>query len=128
MQKLLHIQKTNTIAKTCAYTKNKYENKKFLRYPFAYLWNKMWNYFSYFNHNFYKCKHNLHSNEHNVIVFSRVFCKYFCGIPGTENTPARVQKCFWNDKNTKKWVSGHNTQCQNTQMQNNQCHNNQCDI
>ena len=64
-----------------------------------------------------------YSNEHNLIVFSRVFWKYFCGIPGTENTPARVQKCFWNDKNTKKWVSGHNTQCQN-----NQCHNTQCDI
>ena len=41
-----------TFAKTFAYIKNEYENEKFLRYPFAYLWNKKWNYFSYFNHNF----------------------------------------------------------------------------
>ena len=64
-----------------------------------------------------------YSNEHNLIVFWRVFWKYFFGIPDTKNTPAWVQKCFWNDKNTRKWVSGHNTQCQN-----NQCHNTQCDI
>ena len=35
---------------------NKYFRKNFCmykkRYPFAYLWNKMWNYFWYFNHNF----------------------------------------------------------------------------
>ena len=64
-----------------------------------------------------------HSNEQNLIIFSTVFWKHFCGIPDTENTLARVQKCSWNDKNTKKWMSGHNTQCQN-----NQCHNTQCDI
>ena len=58
-QKFLLIQKTNTFAKTFAYTKKEYENEKFLRYPFACLWNKKWNYFSYFNHNSQKCKHNL---------------------------------------------------------------------
>ena len=65
-------------------------------------------------------------NEQNLVVFSRVFGKYFCGLPDTENTPARVQKCFWT--NTKKWVSRHNTQSQNTQWQNNQCDSTQCDI
>ena len=48
----MHIQKTNAFAKTFAYLKNEYENEKFLPYPFAYLWNKKWNYFSYFNYNF----------------------------------------------------------------------------
>ena len=39
-----------------------------------------------------------YSNEQNLIVVSRVFWKYFGGIPDKENTPARVQKCFWNEQ------------------------------
>ena len=39
-----------------------------------------------------------YSNEQNLIVFSRVFWKYFCEIPDTANTSAGVQKCLWNEQ------------------------------
>ena len=116
-KKLLHIQKTNI--------------KNFCDTPL--IIGKRCPIIFHFSAIIFRNANTTYSNEQNLIVFSRVFWKYFFGIPDTENTPAQVQKCFLKRTNTKKWVSGHNTQshntqCQNTQCQYNQCHNTQCDI
>ena len=54
--------------------------------------------FFHFSTIIFRNAHTIYSNEQNLIVFSRVFWKYFCGIADTENTSAGVQKCFWNEQ------------------------------
>ena len=46
----------------------------------------------------FRIANTTYSNEQNLIVFLRVFWKYFCGFFDTENTPDRVQKYFWNEQ------------------------------
>ena len=125
-------QITKTFAKTFAYTKNEYQNKKFCDTSLL-IYGTRSGITLHISIIIFIKANTTYSNEQNLPVFSRVFWNYFSGIPYTENTPARSQKCFWNDKNTMKWVSGHNTQSQKYRMpkyriQKNQCHYTQCDI
>ena len=82
-----------TFAKTFACTKNESKTKNFCDTPLL-IYRTRSGIVFHISTIIFRNANTTYFNEQNLIVFSRVFWKYFCGVPATENTPARVQKRF----------------------------------